>query len=294
MVVRMLDEEVGHGKQQSIQPMARGGKMESKNRNVWIIVVVILVVACCALAIMVAMAGWFVARSIDLQDLGSFDVGGMYRERVEERFEVGDEPTLDIENFAGSVTIQPGETGVIRVVAVKKANSRNRMDRVKVTMSERGDGVVIETRMSPPASNASVELEITAPADSRVQLQTGAGTVNVRGITGPIDVESGAGQVELRGARGPVAVDLGAGQIIYEGTPSGDCYFSTGAGEITLWLPADLDMEVDLSTGIGVVGVEFRVDGQVKPREVKGVIGDGSQGWINAHTGAGAITLKRQ
>lgn len=265
--------------------------MESKNRNVGIIVVAILLVACCSLAALVSLGGLFAVRSLNLD---SVDLGALSRERLEQSFEVGDAPVLDIQNFAGSVTVRPGDSGAVHVVAAKRAGTQRSLDRIKITVSEQGGGLSIRSRVSPPVSNASVELEITTPADTRLNVDTGAGAVEVRGITGPISVDSGAGQVDLRGARGPVIVDLGAGQIIYEGAPSGDCHFGTGAGEIVLLLPNDLNMEVDLSTGIGAVGVDYRVDGQVKPREVRGIIGDGSQGTISAHTGAGAITLKRQ
>ena len=265
--------------------------METKNRNVGIIVVAILLVACCSLAALVSLIGVFAVRSLNLD---SVDLGALSGERLEQTFEVGAAPVLDIQNFAGSVNVRPGASGVVHIVAAKKAGTQRSLDRIKITVSEQGGGLLIRSRVSPPVSNASVELEITAPADTRLNVDTGAGAVDVRGITGPISVDSGAGQVDLRGARGPVVVDLGAGQIIYEGAPSGDCHFGTGAGEIVLRLPNDLNMEVDLSTGIGAVGVDYRVDGQVKPRQVRGVIGDGSQGTISAHTGAGAITLKRQ
>ena len=140
----------------------------------------------------------------------------------------------------------------------------------------------------------SAPSETTAPPGARLLLDTGAGTVDVRGISGPIDVNSGAGQVDLRGSRGPVSVDLGAGQITYEGALFGKNRFQTGAGEIRLRLPGDLNMEVDLSTGIGMVGVEFDVDGLVRARNVQGVIGDGSQGSISAHTGAGGVYLEQR
>lgn len=268
--------------------------MESKNRNVWIIIVAILVVACCGLAVMIGLGGWFFTRSLDLQDLSSLDVVGTNRERIEQTFEVGNAPRLEIDNFAGAITIRQGPDGVVQVIATKKSNSRSRLDRIQVTMSEQGDGVLIRSRMTPMGGNASVDLEVTAPADSRLAVATGAGTVDVRNITGPIDVKSGAGQVDLRGARGPVGVDLGAGQILYEGAPSGACRFNTGAGEVSLRLPADLNMEVDVSTGMGAVTVDFAVDGVVRPREVKGTIGEGSQGSITAHTGVGAVMLRRQ
>jgi DUF4097 and DUF4098 domain-containing protein YvlB len=154
--------------------------------------------------------------------------------------------------------------------------------------------VTITTRKGFDSGNAYVELEIVVPANSSVRVDTGAGEVDVRGVTGGIDIHSGAGQVDVRDASGRVQVDVGAGQILYNGTPQGDCRFQTGVGEVVLRLPENPDVRVDVGTGIGAVDVNFDVDGSVSPRSVKGVIGDGSQGSIFAHTGAGSVRLERR
>jgi hypothetical protein len=268
--------------------------MEPKDRNVWIIVIVVLLIACCCvLAAAAGFAWWFTARIVEIGQQ-PFDLGGLYRERVEETFAVDDAPSLDISNFAGSVTIRSGESGIVRVVATERASSRSRLDRIELSMSGDKDRVVVKVKEPFPQSNASVDLEITAPAGSRLNLDLGAGPVEVRDITGRIDIHNGAGTVEVRGARGAASVDVGAGQITYQGSPSGDCRFQTGVGEIILRLPAVLNMAVDASTSLGAVRVDFPVDGAVSKSSVEGIIGDGSQGSIYAHTGIGAITLDRR
>lgn len=268
--------------------------MESKNRNVWIIVIVVLVVVCCCvLAAAAGVASWFATRVVET-GLQPFDLGGLYRERVEETFAVDDAPSLDISSFAGSVTIRSGEGGIVRVVATERASSQSRLDRIELSMSGDKDRVVVKVEEMFPQSNASVDLEITAPAGSRLNLDLGAGPIEVRDITGRIDIQNGAGTVEVRGARGVASLDVGAGQITYEGVPYGDCRFQTGVGEIILRLPEVLSMAVDASTGLGAVHVDFPVDGAVSKSSVEGIVGDGSQGSIYAHTGIGAITLYRR
>lgn len=265
--------------------------MESKNRTIWIVVIVVLLVACCSFAALVGGVGWFAARSVNLQPFVS---SGATSERVVQTFQVGDAPTLNIENFAGSITIRSSRSGVIEVTAAKKASNRARLNQIEILMSQTDSGVRIETKTRPPVSNMSVNLDIQVPADTTVVVDTGAGTVYVDGISAPLDIRSGAGQVDLRSVAGPVKVQLGAGQILYEGAPTGACRFDTGAGEIRLSVPAEWNMQVDLSTGIGAVGIDFPVDGTVRLREVRGVVGDGSQATIEAHTGAGAVSLNRR
>ena len=264
--------------------------MESKNRTVWIIVAVIVVVlCCCALAVAAAVVGLFATQPLDWRGATS-----LQRERSEEAFVVGDAPSLEIDNFAGNVTVRAGERGVIRVVATKKAPRIGDLDRIEIKIDEQNGGLTIRTNKPSGFTNASVELEITAPGGTRLDARTGAGNVDLNDSTGEIDARTGAGNINVRGAAGTARLDTGAGNIRYQGTPQGECRFETGAGNITLDLPTDLNVQVDLDAGMGNIDVDYAVDGQVTRREVNGVIGDGSQGSIYAQTGAGNIDVVRR
>ena len=319
--------------------------MEPRNRSLWIfIIVAVLMLCCCSLAIAATAMGLFGALPLDL---GGFTTSE--RARLERSFEVSGAPSLQIDNFAGSVTVVAGGSGEITVIAVKKAPLAANLDRIEVEISEREGGLVIKTKKPATLSAASVNLEITAPADTRLDLHNGAGSVTVQGlhggfqvdtgsgsvhlsdVSGQIDAHSGAGSIEMQDAEGSlkldtgtgsltlvnvageidahsgagsikvrdgrgqaVRFDTGTGSIDYDGQLQGDCRFESGAGSITLRLPADLDVDVELDTGMGTVGVGFPVDGRVTIREVQGVIGRGVDGSIYAHTGTGGIDLVRR
>jgi DUF4097 and DUF4098 domain-containing protein YvlB len=268
--------------------------VESKNRNVWIwIAVAVTVVGCCGLvALAVGALGWG-ASQIRQVAWGPEILSGNHQQSVERTFEVGSEPLLDVTNFAGSLTVQAGEGDVIQVRATKRVSSERDLDQVEVAMSERGNGLLVRTKTLRNLKNASVDLEIKVPPGSRLELHTGAGSVQVRNIAGQVTIYSGAGNIDLQGTTGSVRLGVGAGEIRYEGTPAGQCSFETGAGEITLRLPSDVGLEVDLGTGLGDIDVEFPVDGRVTQREVRGIIGDGEQGSVYAHTGVGSIRVSR-
>ncbi len=282
--------------------------MESGNRNMWIILFVILAFLClCVIVVALLAVGFLLPAGVDLGG-----VTGSTSERIEQIFEVGDAPQLTVDSFAGSITVRAGASSVIEVVATKKATSSRNLDRIEVEMAQQDGDLVIRTRIPRGFSNASVELEVTTPASTRLDLHTGAGSVRVSGlsgdvkvdsgagsvtiddVTGQIDAHSGAGSIEVRGASGLVRLNTGAGSISYQGTPQGDCSFESGTGSIELVLPADLSVKVDLGTGVGSIDVEFTVVGQVSKREVVGVIGGGDQGQIYAHTGTGSIDLIRR
>lgn len=290
--------------------------MESKNRTLWIILAGVVVVACCGVLAVAAVAlglvstlpwGWDVNWNFDRDAPTSFTT-----ERITRAFDVGATPRLEIDSFAGSVVVRAGESDTIQVVATKKAPRGRDMDRVEVSISERGSGLVIETRKPSTWSNVSIQFEITTPVGTQLDVRTRAGSIEVRGLdggvnastgagsveitdaTGKIDAHSGAGSISVQGAIGPVRLNTGAGGIDYQGSPQGDCSFHSGAGSIKLVLPADLNVEVDLDTGIGSIDVEYPVEGRVSKREVRGVIGTGDEGRIEAHTGTGSIDLIRR
>jgi DUF4097 and DUF4098 domain-containing protein YvlB len=265
--------------------------MESNNRTVWIIVAVIVVVlCCCTLALAAAaVAGWFT-----YQAPGWTGATGFQSERIQEEFAVGEAPSLEIDNFAGNVTVRTGQSGAVRVTATKKVRRMADLDRIEVDVSERDGGLVIKTENPRRLNAASVELEITTPAGSRLDADTGAGNVDIDGITGEIDAHSGAGNVDVRGAASCARLDTGAGNVRYQGTPQGECRFETGAGNIVLTLPADTNVQVDLEAGVGNIDVDFVVDGRVTGQEVEGVIGSGAEGTIYARSGAGNIDVVRR
>jgi hypothetical protein len=267
--------------------------MESRNRNTWIIVIIVLVILCCIIAAVAAVAGiWLVDRAADL-DWDTITETGRESERTEETFDLGAAPYLELDSFAGNVTVRAGEGDTIRVVATKRARRASHLEDVEIRWDEREDGLRIETKVHRRGlANVSVGFEITVPAGARLDLDTAAGNISIDNVTGEIRAHSSAGNVDVGGASATVDLDTGAGNIDYEGTPRGDCRFDTGAGNITLRLPSDVNVQVNLDTGVGVVSLGgFDVDGHVSRGEVDGTIGSGVQGSIRADTGAGNISL---
>jgi DUF4097 and DUF4098 domain-containing protein YvlB len=318
--------------------------MESRNQRVWIIIFVVVALACLALITAIAVGvAWFFPASSETGGSGISD-----QARIEESFEVGTAPHLEIDNVAGNVTVEVGEGSVIHVIATKRALRARDLDRIEVEMTVQDDGLWIRTRRPGSLQTASVDLQVTAPAGTDLRLHTGAGNVIVRDLTGPVDVDTGSGNVQLenvsaevtaqsgsgnmtvqgsagpvrvstgsgnvqvegasgelyadtgsgnitvRDTRGQVRLETGSGNLRYQGAPSGDCRFETGSGSITLEVPDDVSMDVDLETGSGDIDLGFDVAGQVSRRDVRGTIGDGSQGSLRAHTGSGNIDLVRR
>lgn len=266
--------------------------MEKSNRNTWIIVgIVVVLLCCCVLAVAAAAVAIFSSVPV-------FEEGGIGRvtEPSEWVYPVGQAPTLEIDNFAGNVLVHSGESGQIRVLITKRAPARSSLDGIDVDLNQEENGLRIRTsRPGRLTSNMSVEIEVFVPADARLELDTGAGNVEVDGVQGEISAHTGAGNMQVWGAAAPVALNTGAGNVDYDGQPRGECTFDTGAGNITLHLPAGINAEVELGTGIGNISLGgFDVVGDTSGTDVGGTIGTGGEATIVADTGVGNITLIRR
>jgi hypothetical protein len=274
--------------------------MEPKTRNIVIVVAVLCLIACCCvLTVGGALAGNWLIRTRELgvdwerEWRAGEQPGAVSPQRFSQTFVVGDTPTIDVENFAGKITVRAGEAGTIQVLAEKKAQTAPRLDAIQIQMDQKDDTVTVKSRVSSPSlSNVSVDLEITVPANSQVTLRTGAGEVTLTGIQRTLDVSTGAGTVRVRDAQGPARIETGAGTIDYDGLPTGESRMHTGAGSISIALPREANLQIDLNTGLGRIDTQIDVDGQVSPTKVSGLIGTGADGALTANTGVGAISIR--
>ncbi len=162
---------------------------------------------------------------------------------------------IQVSNFAGTVTVRPGEDGVMRVTVTKRAARAEDLSDIDVEILELERGLHVITTVPDGVRNTSVDLDVTVPDGVRPVLHTGVG--NVR----------------------------------YTGRAAGQCSFATGVGDIRLELPADTDVEVHLAVGVGSASVSFPVDGTVTRTLVDGVIGSGTDGRIVAQVGTGRIVV---
>jgi DUF4097 and DUF4098 domain-containing protein YvlB len=124
--------------------------------------------------------------------------------------------------------------------------------------------------------------------------RTGTGSVEIADVQGGLEAHTGSGRIDVQEAiGGPAKLDTGSGRIEYSGQPAGPCRFETGSGDVTLNLPANLNMALDLHTGTGQIDVDYELAGSVTAggKTVKGIVGSGERGEIYARTGSGDIRL---
>lgn len=180
-----------------------------------------------------------------------------YTRRVQREFTVDDGAGILVDDFVGRVTYRVGVDERVRVVATLRARRYSDLDHIALSMVSHSGGVDVRAQNPAHLKHVAVDLEITAPA----------------------------------GAVPSIAV--GTGDIDYRGRPTGAYRFTTGVGSIRVRLPADVSLTVELSVGVGSIFLGFPVDGMVSnpPGYVRGRIGDGGDGRLDACAAVGNITL---
>jgi DUF4097 and DUF4098 domain-containing protein YvlB len=88
------------------------------------------------------------------------------------------------------------------------------------------------------------------------------GTVEIRGVRGPVDVETTNGSIRLAGIEGSARAETTNGTIeatVRKVDAAGRIVLSTTNGSVTASLPADLKADVDAETTNGRVRVAYPV-----------------------------------
>lgn len=101
----------------------------------------------------------------------------------------------------------------------------------------------------------AIDLELVVPEGVRVEVESGAGEVDVRDVVGDVVVDTGAGDVRIADVAGRVEVDTGAGSVALERC-AGEVVVDTGTGDVTGTALGSPVVQVD--AGAGSVDLELR------------------------------------
>lgn len=179
---------------------------------------------------------------------------------VDERtFLVEEDAAIRVHGFAGRVTYRTGPAGVVRVESTLHAAARGDLDRIDVAMVAHANTIEVLSSNPLGLDGVSVDFDIVAPADA------------------------------------VVSIEVGAGEIRYRGRPAGTQRFKTGVGTVSLELPADVAVTIDLVAVVGSVEVGFPLENSewTYPSRVRGTIGSGGDAHIQASTAVGNIHVSR-
>ena len=139
-------------------------------------------------------------------------------ERVDRTVPIRAGAQLRLKNFSGRVTITGSNRSDIVVHAVRRA-PRERLDHIKLEISETGSGVTIEANKKDSdwhEKNNNVvdtEFDIQVPADVVLDLDVFSSDIVVKDVRGRQRVHTFSGDVEVAGAEGALDAETFSGDI---------------------------------------------------------------------------------
>jgi len=137
--------------------------------------------------------------------------------------------------------------------------------------------------------HVAISYELTVPADTTLQVNTGSGEIAVEGVRASAKLHTGSGEIRARELGPQSRMETGSGSIRAESVAA-PMYASTGSGSIQADLSGSGDIE--MHTGSGSIRVRG-VNGALRARTGSGGLdADGSvKGPWQLHTGSGTVRM---
>jgi len=199
----------------------------------------------------------------------------------ERTLQVDGPAVVDVTTGSGSIHIQRGPAGAVRVKGRIRASSwsgvlddaRERIRRLEENppIEQTGNtihiGRVVDQRDESLSRDISISYEIFVPEATLVESRTGSGSQTIEGIRGPLSASAGSGSIEVASVQGGLRARAGSGEIEARNV-EGFVRATTGSGSLNL---EQVHGDVEAETGSGSI-------------EVRGL-----RGRLSARSGSGSI-----
>jgi DUF4097 and DUF4098 domain-containing protein YvlB len=236
-------------------------------------------------------------------------------------YQVQGRPQLLVEADDGNVTVSNGADGSVHL-SVHSQGWRIAPDEIEVNARQDGNRVELTLRKHNQGLHVhfhtSLEIRVTLPAGSDLDVHTRDGNLDISGIKGTHKLRTGDGNAELRNVDGSVELETGDGNLGVDGrfdllslhtgdgnidavARSGSMMKSawslrTGDGNIHLRVPDNFAADLDAHTGDGHVRSDIPITanatGGNRENDLRGRMNGGGQ-TLSIRTGDGSIEIRR-
>lgn len=220
-------------------------------------------------------------------------------------FKLNDGGRFSISNVNGSIVVTGGSGDSVEIIATKKADNQEDLDKIEIEISHSSDEIVVETELgksdrwySRGNNSGSVKYEVIVPVGTELDsVETVNGNVNISGVSGKVVAESVNGDLDVSDLAGDVGLSTVNGNIDAEFAQlegQQRVKAETVNGRVTLKLPENANVEVSADTlngGISAGDFGLEVEKGFVGSDLNGKIGDGSAR-LNIDTVNGAIKIR--
>jgi DUF4097 and DUF4098 domain-containing protein YvlB len=227
-------------------------------------------------------------------------------ETVSRTVKLGAQGEIDVHNMSGSVTVSRGSGSDASITATKRARAATDADAkemlglVKVEITERTGRVEVQTHYGhadSPAGrrgrrnvNVSVDYTITAPAGTKVRVNSMSGDIAVSDITGDLMLEAMSGNIKIdRGARVLTARTMSGDVVLTDVKSDGAVDAGSMSGDVTLRQVKARRVNASVISGtVSLADVECeRLEAQTTSGDVvyEGPLAKGARYHFQSHSG---------
>jgi DUF4097 and DUF4098 domain-containing protein YvlB len=209
--------------------------------------------------------------------------------------------TLSVTSGSGSVTVNPGPDGTVRVVGTIRGNTswtgaseeaiRRAVNALEAAppIVQNGSTITVGRIDDEEARrHVSISYEVTVPSRTALAVTTGSGSQQIGALTGSVEASSGSGSLTIGAIDGRVDARAGSGSIKIGGAKE-RVSASTGSGGIDV---GRVSGQVMLNSGSGTVHVDAAPDATIDVNTGSGGIEvSGLVGGLSARASSGSIRI---
>jgi DUF4097 and DUF4098 domain-containing protein YvlB len=197
------------------------------------------------------------------------DREGKLSEEFHQVYQLSAQGRIDLENINGPVHITSWDRNEVKVDAVKRAWTKERLDEAKIDISSHPDSLSIRTEY-PSHDNtfwndrhdnpASVEYTLVVPRHARLdEIKLVNGSLDIQDVAGEVRASCVNGRLHARNLGGRSDLNTVNGELdaSMNQTASSPLELSAVNGTLRLTLPSDVRAEVEANTVSGSISNDF-------------------------------------
>ncbi len=256
--------------------------------------------------VLMANAGTFAQES----EAGSSGARDAVREEFHQSYPLSARGRVTLKNISGAVRIVAWDRAEVRVDAVKRAETRERLDEARIVVDASADGVNIETRYPEEAfryergdarrrNPASVDYTLSVPRGARLEsVEVISGRLDIENVTGGVKASCISGQFTARNLAGEAKLSNVSGSL--EATfdkldDTSNVTLNNVSGRIILRIPSDTNGTIKANTLSGQITNDLGLPvrrGEYIGKDMAGQLGNGGAR-IKLSTVSGQIGIQR-
>lgn len=208
---------------------------------------------------------------------------------------------VSLANINGNVQITAWDRNEVKVDAIKRASTSEKLQEAKIAVDSTPDSIAIKTEYPRDRKTynnpASVDYTLTVPRNAKInKVDLINGDLIIEGLGNDIRASSINGKVNARGLTGRLDLSTVNGKVAasFARLGSSDVRLHSVNGPLELVLPSDVQAEIEASTLNGQISNEYGL--AVNHRrfighDLRGKLGDGGS-MISLKNVNGSITVR--